>query len=228
MRKFIFLICLWGGLGSFFYPTAPGYAQAGNLFLPLIFKNYDPAFYLEPLEFPFKTPGDIDYVAAFGIPNWSGPEPHNGLDLRITTATKIISPTKGTVVFIDISENPYSHPANQLLLSIVIQVTSKWRLNLVLEPSTIDEQLKVAQIGAVQVQVGQVVNPGDEIADLLRGELGYPHLHYMLYRVNEYFNADFFCPYKYSSTAAINTFKSLATLPGSYLPDGNLCYGEPN
>ena len=33
------------------------------------------------LEFPFENPSDIKRLHSFGIPNWSGTQPHNGIDL---------------------------------------------------------------------------------------------------------------------------------------------------
>ena len=74
--------------------------------------SYD-EYVFEWLDFPFANPGNIERMAAFGIPNWSGTEPHNGIDLIIYESlygTRIISPTNGTIDSIDISENPYSHP----------------------------------------------------------------------------------------------------------------------
>ena len=39
-----------------------------------------------PLDFPFAEPEDIRRMAAFGIPDWSGSEPHNGIDLVVDDA----------------------------------------------------------------------------------------------------------------------------------------------
>ena len=45
----------------------------------------------QPLEFPFADPRVIVKMASWGIPNWSGSEPHNGIDLvvdsRLTSIT---------------------------------------------------------------------------------------------------------------------------------------------
>lgn len=174
-----------------------------------------------PLSFPFKTPADVVRLAAFGIPNWSGTESHNGIDLVVNQelpSTKLISPTNGTVRAIKISENPFSQPPNQLLPQIEIKVNSEWTVVMVIEPSTLDEQLKANQIAAVQVVVGQSVATGDEITDLLIGDLGYPHLHFMLER-----DGNVVCAYKFSSDSAKALFEAIPKVSQS---DGFICYGD--
>jgi len=175
----------------------------------------------EPLSFPFKTPAAVARLAAFGIPNWSGSQPHNGIDLvanQELSSTKLISPTNGTVKAINISENTFSHPPNQLLLQIEIKVNSEWTVAMVIEPSTLDEQLKANQIAAVKVAEGQSVATGDEITDLLIGDLGYPHLHLMLER-----NGAVVCAYKFSSDSAKALFEAIPKVSQS---DGFICYGD--
>jgi hypothetical protein len=54
------------------------------------------------------------------------------------------------------------------------------------------------------------------------GALGHPHLHYMVRHAGEAV-----CAYAHSSDAARATFESVSALPGSNLPDGNICYGQP-
>ena len=182
-------------------------------------------FEFQPLEFPFSNADDIVRIAAFGIPNWSGSEPHNGIDLEVDEAlasARLVSPTAGEVTAIVMDENPYSHPAGQLLATVAIRVNSEWEVQLVLEPSTVDPAVRTAQREAILVSVGQTVEVGDPVADLLVGTLGYPHLHYMVQR-----NGEAVCAYAHSSDAARATFESLAILPDSSLPDGNICYGEP-
>lgn len=175
----------------------------------------------EPLTFPFSTPSHVVRLAAFGIPNWSGEEPHNGIDLianETLESTTLISPTDGTISAINISENPFSNPINQLLLQVEISINSEWTVVLVIEPSTVDEQLKTNQINAVQVEVGQSVVTGDEIADLLIGDLGYPHLHYMLER-----HGELVCAYKHSSGSAKALFEGI---PKSFESEGFICHGD--
>ena len=182
-------------------------------------------FEFQPLEFPFSDADDIVRIAAFGIPNWSGSEPHNGIDLEVDenlTSARLISPTAGEVTAIRMDENPYSDPPGQLLATVAIRVNSEWEVQLVLEPSTADSALEAAQLEAILVSVGQTVEVGDPVADLLVGTLGYPHLHYMVQR-----NGEAVCAYAHSSDAARATFESLASLPDSSLPDGNICFGEP-
>lgn len=179
----------------------------------------------ENLDFPFANPSNIERMAAFGIPNWSGSEPHNGIDLIIyewLDGSPLISPTRGTVDSIEISENPYSNPANQLLLTIHIYINSEWTVALVIEPGTTDEATKTAQRNAVMVAEGDTVVKGQRVADLLVGEQGYPHLHYMILH-----NSEPVCAYTYSSAAARGIFEEIArTRSNNNLPDGNICYGE--
>lgn len=177
------------------------------------------------LEFPFSNAGDIIRMAAYGIPNWSGTEPHNGIDLQVTNAlthSAILSPAAGTVTRIQVSENPFSNPINQLMVTVTILTPSGLEVSLVLEPSTADPTLKSNQVAAIYVTEGQTVGVGNHVADLLVGTLGYPHLHYMVMK-----DGEFVCAYAYSTPAAQATFATLAQIPASNLPDGNICYGEP-
>ena len=178
------------------------------------------------LEFPFSNPENVVRMAAWGVPNWSGTEPHNGIDLEVSESlpsAKIISPTAGVVTSVTTSENPFSNPPGQLSLEIAIRVNDEWNVNLCLEPGTTDPALKSAQLAAVRVSPGQDVSVGTHVADLLVGTLGYPHLHYMVMRGDQ--NV---CPYKYSSGVAKSIFDEIAaTRPNNYLPDGNICYGQP-
>lgn len=190
----------------------------------IIGSSYD-EYPFESLDFPFANPGNIERMAAFGIPNWSGTQPHNGIDLVIyewLSGARIISPANGTIDAIEISENPYSHPVNQLILTIRIYINSEWTVSLVIEPGTSDDFTKTAQRGAVMVAEGDTVVRGQAIADLLVGEHGYPHLHYMILRSDQPV-----CAYTFSSAGARGIFEEIAaTRSGNNLPDGNICYGE--
>ena len=182
-------------------------------------------FEFQPLEFPFANAEDIVRIAAFGIPNWSDTEPHNGIDLVVDEhleSARIISPTAGKVTAISTQENPYSDSVGQLLVTIAIRINNEWTVYLVLEPGTVDPTLKTAQLAAIHVSEGQDVEIGTSVADLIVGTLGYPHLHYMVER-----NGVAVCAYAHSSDAAQATFVSLSNLPDSYLPDGNICHGQP-
>jgi hypothetical protein len=162
-----------------------------------------------PFGFPFEVPGDIGKLAAFGIPNWSGTLPHNGIDLILNpelTASRIISPTAGRIASIKVSSNPFSNPMGQLILQVEIYVNSDWTVSLAFEPSTMDETLKTEQIDAIKVQVGDSVEPGSPIGDLLAGNLGYPHLHYMVL-----YQGQTVCAYQYSSAAARAIFDAIST-----------------
>lgn len=182
-------------------------------------------FVFQPLEFPFSSAGDIVRMAAFAIPNWSDTEPHNGIDLIVDgdlASTRIISPTAGAVTHIFAHENPHSVPVGQLLVTITIRINGEWTVSLVLEPSTVDPAVRTAQLAAFLLREGDEVAVGTPVADLLVGTLGYPHLHYMVEH-----DGEAVCAYAHSSDAARAVFEGLAALPGSSLPDGNICYGQP-
>jgi len=185
------------------------------------YKKYD----FESLEFPFSDPTQIERMAAFGIPNWSGSESHNGIDLIVYESlpgARIISPARGTISTIEMNENPFSHPPNQLILTINIYINSEWSVALVIEPGTTDDDLKAAQRNAVYVDEDETVDIGQPIADLLTGEHGYPHLHYMILRDDSPV-----CAFPHSSSAARQIFNDIvSTHTGNHLPDGNICYGE--
>ena len=179
----------------------------------------------QPLEFPFSNPADIVRLSAFGIPNWSGTEPHNGIDLVVNehlASVRIISPTAGEVTDISTSENPYSHPPGQLLATVEIRVNDEWTVDLVLEPGTADPALKAAQLAAILVSKGQEVAVGSPVADLMIGTLGYPHLHFMVEQ-----NGEDVCAYAHSSAAARAVFDELAKLSHNNMPDGHICFRQP-
>jgi len=178
----------------------------------------------QPLEFPFAEPTAITRMAAWGIPNWSGAEPHNGIDFQINgqlTSTLIVSPAGGEVIAVSSSENPFSNPPGQLMVRVDIRATEEWVVYIVLEPSTVDPTTKATQLAAVRVRPGQRVSVGTPVADLLVGTLGYPHLHFMIQRNNQDV-----CAYAQSSEAAKRTIESIARYSTSNVPGGQICVGQ--
>jgi hypothetical protein len=177
-----------------------------------------------PLEFPFQNWHQVTRMAAFGIPNWSGSEPHNGIDLIVTSPAVIVSPTAGTVSRIDSRENSYSHPAGQLILSVDIYINRQRTVSLCFEPGTTNAALKAQQSASIAVKKGDRVQAGTVIGTLLAGEQGYTHLHYML---QDKTGDNTLCPYLYSSAAARTIFDTLKTTrPDNHLPDGRICFGQ--
>ncbi|HSQ35927.1 MAG TPA: M23 family metallopeptidase [Candidatus Binatia bacterium] len=177
-----------------------------------------------PLEFPFRNWNQVTRMAAFGVPNWSGSEPHNGIDLVVEAPAVIVSPTAGTISAIDVKENPYSHPVGQLILGVDIYINSRHRVSLAFEPGTTSAGLKSQQIAAIRVKKGDRVQAGTEIGTLLVGEQGYCHIHYAL---QDGAGHDPICAYAYSSAAARTIFETLKnTRTNNHLPDGRICYGQ--
>lgn len=181
----------------------------------------------QPFAFPFADASQIKRLAAWGIPNWSGTEPHNGIDFQLNESVNsalILSPTAGQVVEVNAKPNEFSDPKGQLLVSIRILVNAEWAVNLVLEPGTTSDAGKAAQLAAVKVVKGQMLSVGTPVADLLRGDLPNPyvHLHYMVERFGK--NS---CPYAYSSDPARLMIEQIAALPGSTLQEGQICSAPP-
>jgi murein DD-endopeptidase MepM/ murein hydrolase activator NlpD len=161
------------------------------------------------LAFPFSNPDIIQRLAPFGEPNWSGTLPHNGIDLIVNTTVanaELIAPISGTITKIDIRENPYSNPVNQLIVDVTLEASSSFIVNFVIEPSTTSTTTKNQQQASLSVAVDQTVTVGDRIGYLIVGELGYPHLHYMLSVDNQTV-----CAHHHSTTAAQATFNTIAT-----------------
>jgi murein DD-endopeptidase MepM/ murein hydrolase activator NlpD len=177
-----------------------------------------------PLEFPFQNWSQVTRLAAFGVPNWSGSEPHSGIDLIVESPALIVSPTAGTISEIKTKENQYSHPAGQLILGIDIYINRKRTVSLGFEPGTTATALKSQQVAAIQVRKGDRVQAGQVIGTLLVGEQGYSHIHYSL---QDGAGHDPICPYIHSSTAGRTIFETLKnTRSNNHLPDGRICYGQ--
>ncbi|MFC1511162.1 hypothetical protein ACFL5U_02090 [Candidatus Margulisiibacteriota bacterium] len=181
----------------------------------------------ESLGYPFSTPADVIGLSSFGIPNWSGSDPHNGIDLVIDHTTlvnsEIISPTDGSIRSITVSENPFATPPTWLI-TVAITVNSTWQIDLVLEPDTSIEATATAQQNAIVVSEGAEVSTGDKIADLLVGEDDYVHLHYIAYQ-----DDTAVCAYKFSTDAAKALFLDVvANGTNNNIPDGNISYGDPD
>lgn len=184
-----------------------------------------PDYAFESLEFPIQTPSDIGRLASFGIPNWSGLDPHNGIDLvlrRDVAQALIVSPVHGTISGIEAKDNSYSNPPNQMMLTVDVYVNSEFTVHLVVEPSTTDPIIKKAVLDELKVKVGQEVHVGDPIVELIAGEHGYPHLHLWL----DYYG-DAVCAYSYSSRLSQRVFEKVAAVSTSTgMPDGRICFGE--
>jgi hypothetical protein len=162
---------------------------------------------LTSLKFPFENAVDLGRLAPFGIPNWSDTEPHTGIDLILehgVGSSPIISPVEGTVSHIEVAENPFSDPNGQLLFHLVIFVNNEWSVALTFEPSAIGEPMKTDQLEAIEVKVGDHVEVGSDMGNLLAGDLDYPHVHYMLLH-----NDHPVCAYDYSSSEAKAAFEDI-------------------
>lgn len=139
----------------------------------------------EPLHFPVRTPGDIARVAAFGVPLGNRSEPHDGTDLVVRghlRSTMIVSPADGTVREVHVREDAGTNGRDEFLVEVEIFINPDWSVVLKFEPSTADPRVQTAQVDAIRVRKGQRVAAGDDIGNLLVGELGYSNLHYSVLR----------------------------------------------
>ena len=172
-------------------------------------------FDFKPLEFHFANPDDIDYIASFGYPDWSGPGlPHNGIDLRIPMdigKSVIISPSNGTVKNI-------TH--DKIGVGVEIQINEDYMVMVGFEPGDTSEFL-LPQLEALRVVEGQVVHTGDTLGDLLVGRLGYPHIHLLLN-----INRRDYCPYNYSSVQAKEIYDMIVEEREASLYCGEICCEE--
>jgi hypothetical protein len=135
----------------------------------------------EPLRFPFKTPADIVRITAFGVPRERPDEPRDSTELVVRNdlrSTRIVAPTSGTVRKVHVREDAAAKTPARLRVAVEIFVNPEWSVALVFDPSTADALLAAAQVEAIRVKSGQRVAAGDDIGDLLAGEMGPSRLHY--------------------------------------------------
>lgn len=159
------------------------------------------------LEFPILETHRIERLSAYHTPNWGEPGVfHNGIDLVISDDVTVVSPVRGTVLWMSENINPY---AGNVLFDITIAVNLGWYISLVLEPGFMDATNNSLQSNMIDAEVGQRVEPGDELGTLLFSG-NYPHLHYML----SSFGSNV-CAYNYSSFSARSTFESIALASNS-------------
>lgn len=154
------------------------------------------------LEFPISEENRISSFSAYHTPDWgeSGVF-HNGIDLIISDNVTIVSPVRGTISSYSENINPY---AGNVLFEIAIAINWGWDVHLVLEPGFRDATNNSLQSTFINVNIGQQVSAGDELAMLLFSD-NYPHLHYMLLNLG----ADV-CAYNYSTSQAQSTFNDIA------------------
>ena len=173
----------------------------------------DPWSAAPSLEFPVQVPSNIKSLGAFGTPNWSGTQPHNGIDLVMKPGTgqeMIIAPAPGTVTNINSHSNSFSHPPGQLILTVDVMVDMDWTYSLNYEPGTNNDALKSSQASHILVKVGQKLRTGDHVGFLLEGELGYMHMHFGL----RHRNVDM-CAYLESSAASKAIFDAIGNTSGT-------------
>jgi hypothetical protein len=166
-----------------------------------------PGFDTPVLEFPISETNRIVRLSAYHTPDWGEPGVfHNGIDLVISDNVTIVAPVSGTVTSLSENINPY---AGNVLFDIGISVNWGWEVKLVLEPGFLDATNNSLQSSMIDAEVGQRVEPGDELATLLLSD-NYPHLHYMLLG----FGSDW-CAYNHSSASAKSTFETIASASNS-------------
>lgn len=205
-----------GGFGHFFHffdPLSAGLTACGRVFHPV-----------QEIGRPFADFSHVAGIRAFGIPNWSDTEPHNGIDLVVTRATatvsRIIAPVSGTIISVSTGTNEYSNPPGNVLVSVKVYVNDVWSVDMTLEPSAAGPEIEDQQFNAIRVVSGQEVSAGDDIGDLIVASDHEAHLH-LTVRKNE----TPVCAYAYGS-ADFKAAVDLVAANGTYnsLPNGNVCY----
>ena len=161
------------------------------------------------LAFPIQG-GDENITGfnGFNISNWGEPGVyHNGIDLVVSPNnwTGILAVANGTIIEIKSKTNPYSNPPNAVMYTLKLEIACGWTAYYVIESyPTTEQEIRLVE-DHIFVNVGDTVQTGDLIAQILVTEHDYIHLHFSLF-----YNFDVVCPYLYSSTEAQAIYDSLA------------------
>ena len=175
------------------------------------------------LEFPFKNSEDVAGIRAFGIPNWSGTEPHNGIDIVLKEnipQTTILAPVTGVVTSITAKPNPFSHPPGKIIVGVTILVQPMKQVEFAFEPDSADPGVIETQKQAIVVHKGQRVKVGDVIGELINGGTDAAHIHLSVKDTGKDL-----CAYNYSSPESMAIYDQIIK-SGNYnnVPTGKACY----
>lgn len=144
----------------------------------------------QPIEltFPFADPSVVTEIHNYALHPWNTDgERHTGmdlvppyLDLAGTSGMRkytIVAPADGTIqdYVEDLSGAGFTSYA------VILKLDSFWHLMMVIEPQSEDKATNAEQQASIAVQIGQTVQRGDVIGDLVVSrvdEKHYPHLHF--------------------------------------------------
>jgi hypothetical protein len=140
------------------------------------------------LAFPFPNPGALMEIHNFALHPWSvDGETHSGMDivpLYLDLAgtddmrkVPIVAPADATVVeYVEDTSG-----AGLTSYVVILKINTYWHLFMNFEPQSADAGTNAEQTVSFDVSVGQTVNRGDKIGDLVVSKVHpdhYPHLHF--------------------------------------------------
>jgi hypothetical protein len=141
------------------------------------------------LRLVYSDPNELTEIHCYGLHPWSDEgERHGGIDLKPiyvdldpgeTRYAEVVAPASGDVT--RIFEGTTGAGAESRI--VILEMNPFWYAILVFEPQSLDPTVIQEQENRLDVQVGDHVNRGDRIGDLvIRNvmENRYPHIHFSL------------------------------------------------
>ncbi len=140
------------------------------------------------LLLPYANLSELVEARCYGVDPWdeATKEVHGGIDLiprhtdlgpGETRKVGLVAPASGTIH--DVRELAKAGKATAFMLTV--KVNDYWFVGMVLEPQNLDPSVADEQRRSIAVQVGQTVQRGDRIGDLVVTNVHYPHVHFMFY-----------------------------------------------
>ncbi len=215
------------------------------------------------MGFPMEDTDRLEGLVGHMLP-YSGEDepPHGGIDLMIEPVEEedpdnietvgIVAPFNGTITYAGPQVNSnaaFPELANSYL--VVVECNSKWSVALMFEMFANSDELNAMQPDLIEVEVGQTVQQGDKVGDMIvgssrnnDGEISYrPHLDYrVIVKAEEMTIEDllqngdtvtigepesepsFLCSYEYSDDETQDILDEVGDTPGVELGCTCPCY----
>ncbi len=139
---------------------------------------------------------------------------HNGIDFFFRNGSSVIAAAPGRVESIEVRDNGPS-VTNRFYIALVIRFNASVIVLYNFEPWTQNSTEKDQQLSLLNVEVGDWVGIGDEIAVFVKAGSG-AHIHFGVGSNNQWH-----CPKQFYSDEA---YTELMTMIHSFHPDWDLCY----
>lgn len=139
---------------------------------------------------------------------------HNGIDYFFDNASPVIAAAPGRVESIQVTDNG-ANVTNRFFITITIRFNSSLVVHYNFEPWTKNETERDQQLEMVNIQAGDWVALGEQIAVFLKAGPG-AHIHFGVILNNEWQ-----CPRPYFSADA---YTEIMEMIHSFHPDWDLCY----